>query len=88
MKNKRAEHLPEYWKNWVENHPQLSQGLSVEDFNGSKVQVRLEDHSFMCFNYAFIVEGEEDFVIFTEHCGYFCFKKSQCLDFRTVKCRS
>lgn len=48
----------------------LVEGLRVEDFGGKNIYLEYEDHSYSFYKYAFYVENEEEYAIFTEHCGY------------------
>jgi hypothetical protein len=46
--------------------------LTVYDFSNESVDLEFEDDSRMLFEYAFIVEGDEYYGVFTEHTGYHC----------------
>lgn len=53
-------------------------GLTAYDFPCNEMLcIKFEDDSEMRFNYAFVVEGDEFYGVFTEHCGYhLVYKKS------------
>lgn len=53
----------------------LSAGLSADDFGGKNVFIEYEDGSSSFFKYAFYVENETEYAIFTEHCDYHEFNK-------------
>lgn len=52
----------------------LEDGLKTIDFKDN-VKVKFEDGSELNFKYAFYVESEDDYGVFTEHCGYYTFPK-------------
>jgi len=74
--NHRAEHLSEWAKQFVANHPKLKNGLLTPEFQ-NRVYIKFEDGSYAFFNYAFLVECDkhDEIAVFTEHCGYFCFPR-------------
>lgn len=49
--------------------------LTAYDFSNEAVELEFEDGSKVLFKYAFIVEGDEYYGVFTEHCGYHCIYK-------------
>lgn len=55
----------------------LGTGLYATDFPHQEVKVDFEDGSSMNLRYAFFVENDEQYAIFTEHCGYYVFYKDQ-----------
>lgn len=52
----------------------LIEGLFCTDFK-SRVSILHEDGSTCHYKYAFFVEDEAYYAVFTEHCGYHEFKK-------------
>lgn len=49
--------------------------LSAYDFSYEIVELEFDDDSKMRFEYAFVVDGDEYYAVFTEHCGYHCVYK-------------
>lgn len=83
--NNRIKHLPVHWQKWVETHPKLSKGESVDEFKDS-VSLNWEDGSNAIFEYAFIVwdEKREEICVFTEHSGYHVFRTDSSLKFSNI----
>lgn len=48
----------------------LLEGLTANDFGSKNVYIEHEDGSHSFYKYAFYVENEEEYAIFTEHCDY------------------
>lgn len=52
----------------------LLEGLRVEDFKDN-VYIEYEDGSSSHYKYAFYIENDTEYAVFTEHCGYHEFNK-------------
>ena len=53
----------------------LIEGLGATDFGGKNVFIEYEDGSSSFFKYAFYVENDKEYAVFTEHCDYHEFNK-------------
>lgn len=76
----KREDLPERWaiklNNYIENSPYKKwNSLVVCDFEYDII-IKFEDHSRIEFNDVLVWEDEEEYMVFTEHCGYHIFNKN------------
>lgn len=53
----------------------LVEGLTIDDFGSTNVYIEHEDGSHTYYKYAFYIENEDEYAVFTEHNDYHEFKK-------------
>lgn len=58
--------------------------LTAYDFSNEAVELEFEDGSKVLFNYAFIVEGDTGYGVFTEHCGYYCIYEPSIVEVKII----
>lgn len=58
--------------------------LICMNFPYEVVELEFEDDSKMRFEYAFLVEGDEYYGVFTEHCGYHCILRASIVEAKIV----